>query len=385
MLEAGSKQRSGETAVSIPVIVSLVMCNSKVNVFACTALSVNMLTSDAALAHTSCCIHCPPEAAAAAPTPPAAAAVPEPESAPVAADNNTTTAPPATTAAAAATTSAHYEVVSYYRALGVCLQTRKYSFITSLEDFAKYFDCLSDVAYIALDQSQYLKVNLTSSSLDHLAVPAVLRDDPTGPQPITWIDVSLMILIVVMMGAGCQGALWRAKIPQLYRHMFMRFTHCTVPAALRQSARGTDLNCVIATYSLLSLLTYACTALSMLQPQLVEHLQHMRLQSQGSSTVTGGSSSSAARRAVQRPSLLPLQQSALLQSIALATATDDDDSVNTNTELWNSKCIAVVMPRLACGTETYVVMTKKHMSATVFYYLKYARENYYYVVTGRIA
>eukprot|EP00953_Heterococcus_sp_UTEX-ZZ885_P032140 16801-Heterococcus_DN1.PRE.1 len=58
MLEAGSKQRSGETAVSIPVIVSLVMCNSKVNVFACTALSVNMLTSDAALAHTSCCIHC---------------------------------------------------------------------------------------------------------------------------------------------------------------------------------------------------------------------------------------------------------------------------------------------------------------------------------------
>ncbi|KAG5193069.1 hypothetical protein JKP88DRAFT_346426 [Tribonema minus] len=111
--------------------------------------------------------------------------------------------------------SPRLEVVSYYRDLGVCLQTRKYSFITSLSDFAKYFDCLSSVAYIGLDQYRYLRINLTSSVMDHVVAPAVLPDIKRN-RP-SWIDIALITAILMGMTAGCQAALWRAEIPQHIR------------------------------------------------------------------------------------------------------------------------------------------------------------------------
>lgn len=39
----------------------------------------------------------------------------------------------------------------------VCFQ-RKFSFVTSLKDFAQYFDCLDDVAFISKGPHEYYKV-----------------------------------------------------------------------------------------------------------------------------------------------------------------------------------------------------------------------------------
>lgn len=35
---------------------------------------------------------------------------------------------------------------------------RKFSFVTSLKDFAQYFDCLDDVAFISIGPHEYYKV-----------------------------------------------------------------------------------------------------------------------------------------------------------------------------------------------------------------------------------
>lgn len=40
---------------------------------------------------------------------------------------------------------------------------RKFSFVTSLKDFAQYFDCLDDVAFISIGPHQYYKVGMSAS------------------------------------------------------------------------------------------------------------------------------------------------------------------------------------------------------------------------------
>ena len=37
---------------------------------------------------------------------------------------------------------------------------RKFSFVTSLKDFAQYFDCLDDVAFISIGPHEYYKVGV---------------------------------------------------------------------------------------------------------------------------------------------------------------------------------------------------------------------------------
>ncbi|CAM9822002.1 unnamed protein product [Sphacelaria rigidula] len=78
---------------------------------------------------------------------------------------------PASDAAGAAQTDDWEQVVAYYQSLQLCLQERKFSFVTSLKDFAQYFDCLDDVAFISKGPHEYYKVNLTSAKLDHITEP----------------------------------------------------------------------------------------------------------------------------------------------------------------------------------------------------------------------
>lgn len=42
---------------------------------------------------------------------------------------------------------------------------RKFSFVTSLKDFAQYFDCLDDVAFISIGPHEYYKVTFGGRGL----------------------------------------------------------------------------------------------------------------------------------------------------------------------------------------------------------------------------
>lgn len=42
---------------------------------------------------------------------------------------------------------------------------RKFSFVTSLKDFAQYFDCLDDVAFISIGPHEYYKVTFRGCGL----------------------------------------------------------------------------------------------------------------------------------------------------------------------------------------------------------------------------
>eukprot|EP00752_Nemacystus_decipiens_P004023 g3684.t2 len=106
------------------------------------------------------------------------------------------------------------QVVAYYQSLQLCLQERKFSFVTSLKDFAQYFDCLDDVAFISIGPHEYYKVNITSTKLDHVSIPEELPEVPQRYEGFTWVDTAIAIWILMIMACGIHGLLWQAAVIQ---------------------------------------------------------------------------------------------------------------------------------------------------------------------------
>eukprot|EP00903_Cladosiphon_okamuranus_P006594 g6441.t2 len=106
------------------------------------------------------------------------------------------------------------QVVAYYQSLQLCLQERKFSFVTSLKDFARYFDCLDDVAFISIGPHEYYKVNLTSTKLDHISLPEDLPEVPQRYEGFTWVDTVIATWILMIMACGIHGILWQAAVIQ---------------------------------------------------------------------------------------------------------------------------------------------------------------------------
>ncbi|CAM9711848.1 unnamed protein product, partial [Ectocarpus fasciculatus] len=119
-----------------------------------------------------------------------------------------------TRAPAAEPTDEWQEVVGYYQSLQLCLQERKFSFVTSLKDFVRYFDCLDDVAFIAIGPHEYYKVNLTSTKLDHISLPEELPEVKRRYESFTGVDTALAVWILMIIACGVHGVLWQAAVIQ---------------------------------------------------------------------------------------------------------------------------------------------------------------------------
>ncbi|CAM9514459.1 unnamed protein product, partial [Ectocarpus sp. 8 AP-2014] len=119
-----------------------------------------------------------------------------------------------THAPAAEPTDEWQEVVGYYQSLQLCLQERKFSFVTSLKDFVRYFDCLDDVAFIAIGPHEYYKVNITSTKLDHISLPEELPEVKRRYESFTRVDTALAVGILMIIACGIHGVLWQAAVIQ---------------------------------------------------------------------------------------------------------------------------------------------------------------------------
>ncbi|CAN0262466.1 unnamed protein product [Ectocarpus sp. 6 AP-2014] len=119
-----------------------------------------------------------------------------------------------THAPAAEPTDEWQEVVGYYQSLQLCLQERKFSFVTSLKDFVRYFDCLDDVAFIAIGPHEYYKVNITSTKLDHISLPEELPEVKRRYESFTRVDTALAVWILMIIACGIHGVLWQAAVIQ---------------------------------------------------------------------------------------------------------------------------------------------------------------------------
>ncbi|CAM9282647.1 unnamed protein product [Ectocarpus sp. 4 AP-2014] len=119
-----------------------------------------------------------------------------------------------THAPAAEPTEEWQEVVGYYQSLQLCLQERKFSFVTSLKDFVRYFDCLDDVAFIAIGPHEYYKVNITSTKLDHISLPEELPEVKRRYESFTRVDTALAVWILMIIACGIHGVLWQAAVIQ---------------------------------------------------------------------------------------------------------------------------------------------------------------------------
>ncbi|CAM9243148.1 unnamed protein product [Scytosiphon promiscuus] len=128
------------------------------------------------------------------------------------------TPPPAEASATAAASSTSLDdwqqVVAYYQSVQLCLQERKFSFVTSLKDFARYFDCLDDVAFISIGPHEYYKVNLTSSKLDPISLPEDLPEVQQRYEGFTLADTCIAIFILMILACGIHGVLWQAAVIQ---------------------------------------------------------------------------------------------------------------------------------------------------------------------------
>ncbi|CAN0114733.1 unnamed protein product, partial [Hapterophycus canaliculatus] len=94
------------------------------------------------------------------------------------------------------------------------LSQRKFSFVTSLKDFARYFDCLDDVAFISIGPHEYYKVNLTSSKLDPISLPEELPEVQQRYEGFTLADTCIGIFILMILACGIHGVLWQAAVIQ---------------------------------------------------------------------------------------------------------------------------------------------------------------------------